>query len=128
MMKKLTEVMREKPYFYAEQSATFAQIEQAEEELGLKFAKEYKEYVLEYGAASFDGHELTGFSDDEYLCVVNVTEKNRKVHKVNSSLYVVEGAHIDGIVVWQDSEGYIYETSPGVAPKKIANSLIEYIE
>lgn len=33
-----------------------------------------------------------------------------------------------GIVVWQDANGIIYETSPDSTPKKIAQSLSEYIE
>ena len=42
--------------------------------------------------------------------------------------YVVECLDIDGIVIWQDSKGAVYATTPNSEPKKIANSLFEYIK
>jgi cell wall assembly/cell proliferation coordinating protein, KNR4-like protein len=126
-MSKIIEIMQSKPSFYAEKGASVSQIEQAEKNLGLKFASDFKEYTQEFGAASFDGHELTGFSSDRNLCVVEVTQKNRIKSNVQDNLYVIEEAHIDGIVVWQDSDGVVYETSPGSKAIRIANSLADYI-
>lgn len=121
------EEMRCKPEFYAEKGVSVIQIEQAEKALGLKFAFDFKECLREFGAVSFCGHELTGFSADPNLDVVMVTQKNWIKNKVEKNLYVIEEVHIDGIVIWQSSNGVIYETAPGLMPRKIANSLSEYI-
>lgn len=127
-MSKLIELMKSKPNFYAEKGASAAEIELAENALEVKFAADFKEYLRVFGAISYGSHELTGFSSDKSLCVVAATQKNRKKNNVGQNLYVIEEAHIDGIVVWQDANGIIYETSPDSTPKKIAQSLSEYIE
>lgn len=127
-MSNLLEKMRCKPDFCAETGATVFQIEQAEKSLGLNFALDYKEYLHEFGAVSFGGHELTGFSTDKNLNVVEATKKNWEKHNVGKNLYVIEEAHIDGIVIWQSELGCVYQTSPSSLAIKIANSLLEYIE
>ena len=127
-MSELIEVMRCKPNFYAEKGASEIQIEQAEKSLGLKFALDFKECLREFGAVSFGGHELTGFSVDKNLDVVEVTQKNWEKNNVGKNLYVIEEAHIDGIIIWQDADGTVYETTPNSKAKKIANSLAEYIK
>ena len=102
-------------------------IDLAEKKLSLKFSEEFKNYILLFGVASGAGHEFTGIIDSERLNVVTVTEKMRTKSIVPLNLYVVEEAHIDGIVIWQDEKGAVYQTSPGCEPIKIAASLLEYI-
>ena len=126
-MSKFIEEIKSKPNFYAEKGTSPLQIEQAELSLGLNFAIDFKECLREFGAISVDGHELTGFSADKNLDVVEVTQKNRKKHNVGNSLYVIEETHIDGIVIWQDGKGDVYETTPNSKPQKIANSLIDFV-
>lgn len=126
-MCELIEAMRSIPNFYVEKGASAIQIEQAEKALGLKFALDFKECLREFGAVSVGGHEFTGFSADKNLDIVAVTQKNRQKNNVRKSFYVIEEAHIDGIVIWQDADGSVYETTPNSTPKKIANSLLEYI-
>lgn len=125
---KLVEEIKSKPNFYAEKGASALQIEQAELSLGLDFALDFKECLCEFGAISVDGHELTGFSADKNLDVVQVTQNNRKKHNVGNNLYVIEETHIDGIVIWQSSSGEIYQTTPEKQAIRICNSLKEYIE
>ena len=127
-MNELIEIMRCKPDFYAEKGVSMFQIEQAETVLGLRFAPDFKECLREFGAVSFGGHELTGFSADPNLDVVRVTQKNRSKNNVGKNLYVIEEAHIDGIVIWQDADGIVYETTPKSEAKKIAQSLAEYLD
>ena len=127
-MSEIIEILRCQQNFYSEKGVTINQIEEAETTLGLTFALDFKECLCEYGAVSYRSHELTGFSSDRNLDVVLATQRNRKNNKVNNGLYVIEEAHIDGIVVWQDGDGIIYETSPNSKAKKIASSLAEYIE
>lgn len=126
-MSRLTEKMRCSPYFYAEEGASQLQIEEAEKMLKSKFALDFKECLREFGAVSIEGHELTGFSKDKNLDVVGVTERNRKKFNVETELYVIEEAHIDGIVIWQDANGTIYESASNREMDKIANSLAEYL-
>lgn len=121
------EEMRCRSDFYAEKGVSVIQIEQAEKILGLKFAFDFRECLCEFGAVSFGGHELTGFSADPNLDVVMVTQKNWLKNNVGKNLYVIEETHIDGIIIWQSSNGVIYETTPSLMPRKIANSLSEYI-
>ena len=103
------------------------EIKNAEDRLGVKFAKEYKEYLKECGVATADGHEYTGICKSNRLDVVLVTEKERSVElEISDTAYVVEQTHIDGIVIWQTTDGTIYQ-SQGNSYKKINNSLVEYI-
>lgn len=127
-MNELIEAMRRKSNFYAEKGASAIQIEQAETALGLKFALDFKECLREFGAVSFGGHELTGFSADPNLDVVKVTQKNWSKNNVGKNLYVIEEAHIDGIVIWQDADGIVYETTPKSEAKKVAQSLAGYLD
>ena len=124
---KLVEEIKSKPNFYAEKGVSVIQIEQAEKLLGLKFSLDFKDCLREFGAVSVGGHELTGFSADKNLDVVETTRKNWQKNNVGKNLYVIEEAHIDGVVIWQDAEGVVYETTPNSKAKKIAESLLEYI-
>ena len=40
---------------------------------------------------------------------------------------MIEDIGIDGLVIWQDEKGTIYQTSFTVEPVKIAESLEEYL-
>ncbi len=103
------------------------EIKKAEERLGVRFAEEYKEYLRECGVATADGHEYTGIGKAKRLDVVLVTEKERSAElEIFDSAYVVEQTHMDGIVIWQTTDGIIYQ-SQGNSLKKINSSLAEYI-
>lgn len=108
--------------------ASDAQIAEAESLLNINFAKEYKEYLVAYGAIMADGIELTGIAKSEYRNVVAQTRSEWELNaEVPHTMYVIENTHIDGIVIWQDSEGFIYQSTPNTSAIKIANSLVEYI-
>lgn len=127
MMSELIKAIRSNPSFYAEKGASATQIDQAEMDLGLEFALDFKECLREFGALSVGSHELTGFSSDPNLNIVEVTQMNRQKHSVAKNLYVIEETHVDGIVIWQDAEGTVYESTPYSFAKEIANSLAEYL-
>lgn len=121
-------VLREQTEFVSLDGASFQNVQDAEKTLGLRFSQEYREYVQEFGVASFQGHELTGICSIPYLNVVDVTITEKKLmQRIEPSWYVIEEAHIDGIVIWQNEMGHVYQTSPSCPPIKIANSLLEYI-
>lgn len=105
------------------------QITKAEIQLRLNFAAEYKIYLKTFGVIMAKGIELTGIAKTKYRNVVSVTQEERILNpKVPNVMYVVENTCVDGIVIWQDSEGHIYKTQPNLEPKKIADSLVEYIK
>ena len=80
------------------------------------------------GLACFDGHELTGLTNIPRLDVIAITKEQRSINqKISATWYVIEQANIDGIIIWQDKTGHVYQTSPSSLPIKIANSLLEYI-
>ncbi len=115
--------------FHSLSGASQEDIRFAEKALGLKFADEFRRYASRFAVASFYGHELTGVCNFPRLSVVDVTLSERAANPaVPMDWYVVEQAHIDGIVVWQSSAGEIYQTMPGAAPIKLCESLCAYLE
>ena len=103
-------------------------IKVAEQSLELSFSKEYGDYLREFGIAAVNGRELTGLTPSKRLNVVFVTQEERQYHTVPNDWYVVEQLHIDGVVVWQSTNGEVYQSLPGQLPTKLCNSLLEYIK
>ncbi len=104
------------------------EITEAEKALGLSFAADYREYLAKVGLACFSGHELTGLTKTARLNVVTVTKEQRNYcGEIAAYWYVVEEANIDGIVIWQGSDGTVYQTMPSSKCKPIAKSLLEYV-
>lgn len=127
-MSKIIETMQSLPDFCPGKGADAEEIEDAETQLGLVFADEYREYVKAFGDASVDGHELTGITESKRINVVEATiAERRRNPDVPESLYVVEQTHVDRIVVWQDHAGRIYQTIPGSMPVKVHETLSEYL-
>ncbi len=124
----ILEVLEKQPLFKAYNAGTEDDVAKAEEALKLSFSAEYKRYLLKYGFAIYEGHELTGICKAKRLNVVDVTFAERSITTdVPCNWYVVEQLNIDSIVIWQSSTGEIYQTSPNAKPRKICNSLAEYI-
>jgi len=120
--------LRQFPNLVSYGKADLKAIEAAENTLDLCFAPEYKEYLSEFGAASVEGYEFTGLVDLKFLNVVDVTSRLRKNNPSLDKMYVVEEVHVDGLVIWQDEAGQVYQTIPGSLPQKIANTLSEYLD
>lgn len=128
-MSNLINKMRNLPDFYSMSGAAKEEILIAEQELGMKFSKDYKEYVQAFGVISAGGHELTGICKSKRLNVVPVTISERENNpKVSADWYVIEQANIDGIIIWQSASGEIFQTGPGSNCCKIADSLEKYID
>lgn len=88
-----------------------------------------KENLAKFGAIIADGVELTGIAKSEHRNVVKVTNQAWKLNSsVSKNLYVVEDARVDGILIWQDSDGKIYKSLPNSEAKKIYNSLADYLK
>ena len=100
-----------------------------EKKLLVSFSNDYCDYLKAFGVASVNSHDLTGICKSKRLNVVDVTKEEReRMPEVPQNWYVIEQAHIDGIVIWQDGDGKVYQTAPGTEPLKIADSLVDYIK
>ncbi len=127
-MKKIIEVINNLPDLLPLKSASDTQITDAEIQLRVSFAEEYKDYLSEFGAIMADGIELSGIAKAEHRNVVALTKKERELNpKVPNTMYVIENTCVDGIIIWQDTKGDIYQTQPNMEPKKIADSMADYV-
>ena len=127
-MMTLNEFMVQLECSVAKKPASKEAIVAAEKALGVRFAKEYKAFLEEYGYACFEGHSLNGISDQVYLDVVAVTKEVREVLKdLDASLYVVEDLHGDFLYIVQNENGDVFEVGLNRKMNKIASSLVEYL-
>ena len=127
-MKNIVEIINSLSNLLPLKPATSIQIADAELQLRISFANEYKEYLAAFGAIMADGIELTGIAKSEHRNVVAQTQSEWKLNtKIPHNMYVIENTHVDGIIIWQDTNGLIYQSSPSSDAKQIAGSLAEYI-
>lgn len=127
-MSKIVEIINNLPDLLPLKPATDIDIKDAEIQLRVSFNEEYREYLLAFGAIMADGIELTGIAKSAHRNVVNQTKQERELNpKIPNNMYVVENTGVDGIVIWQETNGGIYQSSPNVEPKKVADSLLEYL-
>ena len=127
-MSKIIEAINSLENLLPLKSASVEDVENVEIELALPLAEEYKEYLLEFGAIMADDIELTGIAKSKNRDVVQVTKREWAANnKIKHNLYVVENLDIDGIIIWQDGSGKVYESSPNHGATKIADSLAEYL-
>ena len=74
------------------------------------------------------GHEINGLTDNPNLDLIAITEKQKQLNpQIPSTWYAIEDTHMDGIILWQDSNGTIYESAPNDVPRKIADTLEQMI-
>ena len=127
-MKDILNLIKNKSKFYSIGNISEENIKEAELILNIRFASDYRMIIKEYGAVTFSGHELTGICNSKRLNVVDVTKEERKYNKVPEDWYVIEQANIDDIVIWQDTNGVVFQTMPNKKPIKLCNSLFAYID
>ena len=127
-MKTIIEALKEKEDLLAGKGVSGEMIVEAEKEIGLKFAEDYRLYLKTFGIAAYGGHELTGITKSERVHVVAATKKEREHSpELPSNIYVIEHGNIDGIVIWQADTGEIYGAMPGHGLKQINDSLVDYV-
>jgi len=125
----IIDLMKSLKRFVCKGKVSQEEIENAEKLLNLKFANEYKSYVSEFGTASAVGIELTGITPSPRLSVVEVTKRERELNEnFPANMYVVEDPVLEGLMILQDESGAIYSILPHGTPKKIFNSLYDYIK
>ncbi|MDL2297844.1 SMI1/KNR4 family protein [Synergistaceae bacterium OttesenSCG-928-D05] len=127
-MSTIVEKIEKLPNMISFTNATADQIKNAEAELNLRFADEYRDYLAAFGAVVADGTELTGIANSEHRKVTAVTKREWELNpQVPHSMYVVENVGIDGIIIWQDASGTIYQSLPKKDPEKIFEDLADYL-
>lgn len=127
-MTKIIELINSLPDLLSLKPATEAEIAEAENQLGLIFSDEYKLYLKNFGAIMADGIELSGIAKSAHRNVVELTKQERKLNpNISADMYVIENTGIDGIMIWQNSNGTIYKSTPNAKPVKIAPSLHTYL-
>ena len=103
-------------------------IENAELDLGVRFADEFRAILEAFGFVMLGSHRLLGITKIEANHVVFVTKEHRKSNAViPEDYYVIEELDIDGITIWQSPDGDIFEVIPNTKPRKIANSIVDYL-
>ena len=129
-MSMIEKIINDKDDLIKGNGASAEQIDSAEKQLGIKFATEYKEYLLQFGVVSFDGREFTGITPVERLDVVVITkeERARDTRGGRENYYVIEQTGMDDIVIWQDESGKVYQTYGVNEPKQIFDSLSDYLQ
>ncbi|MBE6061156.1 MAG: SMI1/KNR4 family protein [Clostridium sulfidigenes] len=127
-MSKIIDVINDLSELLATGAADRTSIDDAEKELGLKFATEYKEYLGAFGSVIAEDVEITGIAKSKNRNVVAVTKREWELNpQVEHNMYVVENLAIDGIIIWQDETGNVFESMPNKQAKKVADSLADYI-
>ena len=127
-MTDIKKMFRTLPAFCSLAGVDAEQIDNAENALALRFADDYREYLLAFAIASSDGHEFTGICNSKRLNVVDVTIAAKNSNpSIPHDWYVLEEANIDGIIIWQNKTGSVFQTYPNRENVKIANSICEYL-
>ncbi|WP_288886510.1 SMI1/KNR4 family protein [uncultured Eubacterium sp.] len=121
-------IIKEKGDYYCTGGVSEEVIKNAEVSLGVKFAKDYINYLEKFGRVTFGSHEITGLYDGKRLDVVKVTLEEKDMYDEEiTDMYVVEMLNIDGICIWQNSKGEVFQMAPHISKELIANSFEEYI-
>ena len=127
-MPNIVDTINQLPNLLPLKPASDMEITDAELQLRLSFASEYREYLLAFGAIMADGIELSGIAKSDHRSVVALTKRERKRSpSIPHKMYVVEDTATDGVVIWQNTDGAIYRSTPTSPPTLIAESLVEYI-
>jgi len=127
-MHSIIKVIEEKFNLYKTKGASGELIEEAERQLNLKFADDYKEYLSLFGEISFGSTELTGLNVDSYANVVSVTLKEIQRNKAfPKGSIVLENTGIEGLLILQKEDGEVYEWIDGEKKNAFPN-LKAYLE
>lgn len=102
------------------------QIKDAESSLGIKFPKEFVDYVKTFGAISFYGTEWTGLNINGPINVVTATNRERSLNpSFPEDCFVLENN--DEYVTIVDKNGRVFELTNNKR-KTICGSLSEYLD
>lgn len=127
-MESIVDKLKKYEDYVAIGGASEKQIANAEHTLNLRFNDEYREYLAECGTASVNGHEFTGVCQSKRLNIVDATiEAKQKNPNVPDDLYLIESLGIDRIMIWQNENGELFQTTGRSDPERLNITLVDYI-
>lgn len=127
-MDKLAKLIEATPDVKLKTGVTTNDISSCESELGFKFDKYYREYVLKYGKISYKSFELAGLGvpPTSFLHVVKATKQLASFHKnVPAESVMLEDIGEGAVVIYKMNLG-VFQFSQ-YTEKKLCESLEEYI-
>lgn len=128
-MKRLEDILSTKHAVYHLDGCNEIDIVDAEERIGLTFAEDYIEYLKKFSLLSYDSHELTGLCSSTRLNVVDATLREKNENEfLDDDMYLLETVGVENMSIWQNSRGEVFEVMYKQKPKKIYDSLLDYIE
>ncbi len=83
-------------------------ISEAEAQLSVKIAEDYKLILKQYGTLAIKGHEFLGIDKDRYDAVKATQRVREENPTFPKDAYVIENMGIDGIFLVQKSNGEIF--------------------
>lgn len=99
----------------------------AETELGLSIASEYKKVLREFGSLCVKGEEFLGIDSNNYDMVKATKEVRKSDENFPLDVYVIENTAIEGILIVQNNIGKIFSYMPNGKLQYLADSLEEYL-
>ena len=128
-MKALIDILQKKKNVFHNNGTDEKSVLSAEAALGLKFSDDYREYLLNFGILSYEGHEYTGICNSTRLNVVDATKREKEENNnLTDDTYLLEWVGVENMTIWQRSDGEVFEVPYKGKPKKIYDSLIAYLE
>ena len=103
-------------------------IANAENELGISIAPEYKEVLKYFGSLCVKGEEFLGIDCDNYDVVKATNEARKNDKNFPLDMYVIENTSIDGILIIQNSAGELFSYQPNGKVQHVATCLDEYLQ
>ena len=103
-------------------------IANAEKELGICIAPEYKEVLQEYGSFCVMGEEFLGIDAKNYDIVKATNEARMSDENFPLDVYVVENIAIDGILIVQKNTGELLTYQPNCKLQHLASCLEDYLQ
>ena len=100
----------------------------AENELGISIAPEYKEVLNKYGSLCVKGEEFLGIDCDNYDVVKATNEARKNDKNFPLDMYVIENTAIDGILIVQNSTSELFSYQPNGKLQHVASCLDEYLQ
>lgn len=100
----------------------------AENELGISIAPEYKEVLKKYGSLCVKGEEFLGIDCDNYDLVKATNEARKNDKNFPLDMYVIENTAIDGILIVQNFTSELFSYQPNGKLQNVATCLDEYLQ
>lgn len=100
----------------------------AENELGISIAPEYKEVLKKYGSLCVKGEEFLGIDCDNYDVVKATNEARKNDKNFPLDMYVIENTAIDGILIVQNFTSELFSYQSNGKLQHIASCLDEYLQ